>query len=738
MERRATQVTLLILAALCHISVHGCPTNCTCLPDNLVDCQHGHLTNIPPDIPRGTKYLQLQHNRIRSLGPHLFGPPVLRSLRKLNLSHNELVSVHPDAFSYRLRSATLEVLDLSNNNISSLLPFTFDKLNRLEQLYLHGNNLPIIGPNAFTGLRSLRLLSLQNNQISVIARDSFQHLPTLVDLSLQNNQLAFLHDRTFEGLTSLQTLDLSENRIHGWENDSLLGLTDLRDLRLDFNRLRAIPELPETWFPRNCLKRLNLSHNPIETITDHALGLAIELQELYLHDLPELSTVQNFAFRGLPKLQKLHMHNNPGLNTLPIHALVGLPRIQHINLRNNSFSTLDYLLFPNSWELHVVDLSDNPWDCSCRNSFRDWIDDFARHGTVMNSERTLCESPAEMAGEELLSLPDDYCEDGDNSEDEEEEDDRRGQEEEYWKGHPEEEDRPEPEPEPDGPEVPCSHNACLENGRCMMKGNSAYCRCPRGFLGSYCELHGDKGKLERIFASSDTETTIDVAWTVKQRDLNLTFLVYWSVNGPMQYEVSQDLSRETRGYRITDLLPGSFHRVCVHSNRYNFQVSHECMDLGTLGFSGENPWGPEDGSMPLPNKDPFQIANIGKAVGIGGGVVILIGIIIGVACRIRYLRGNARTEAETPPPDYSRTNSRQSQIQLHDLPPPYHEVVSQGIVNPALNPGFANPPFNPGLVNPEVNQRDSRSSNNTLQSAQSLPTISEENEAGADVAQYRH
>ncbi|XP_066285950.1 leucine-rich repeat-containing protein 15-like isoform X1 [Branchiostoma lanceolatum] len=739
MKMGGLETTFLILAALFHISVRGCPTNCTCLPDNWVDCQHGHLTNIPADIPRGTTYLQLQHNRIHSLGPQPFENSLLKSLKKLDLSHNELVSVHPDAF--RVHGAPLEVLDLSNNNLSSLLPFTFDKLYKLEQLYLQGNNLPIIASNAFTGLRSLQTLDLQHNQISVIERDSFQLLPTLVDLSFQNNQLAYLHDRTFEGLTSLQTLDLSKNRIHNWEDDAFFGLNDLRDLRLEFNRLRVIPELPEAWFPRNCLKSLNLSHNPIEMITDHALGLAIELQELYLHDLPALSTVHNFAFRGLPKLQQLHMYNNPGLQTLPVHAFVGLPRIQHINVHNNSFRTLDVTLFPDSWELHKVDLSDNPWDCSCKNAaFREWVKRFHTHGTVVNEDGTLCRYPAELEGEELLSVPNDNCSGEDDREEEEDEDESREEderrEEEYRESRGDEEYRGIPNPEPDGPEVPCSHNACLEQGRCMLRGDMAYCHCPRPYQGGYCEKFGEKGKLRDISAVSHTETTIDVTWNVPQLDNNTTFLVYWSVNGPMQYEVSLDLPRTTNRYRITDLLPGSFHRVCVHSNRYNFQISHKCKDLGTVGFSGEAPWDPEEGTWPnggiVPPPPPvMQIANVGKAIGIGGGVVIFIGLIIGVGCRVRYLRRTAQAEPEAPP-DYSRTDARQSQIQMHDLPPPYHEVVGQGLVNPAVSPGSANPAVNPGFVHP-----DTRSSNNTLQSAPSLPTICEESEGGTDAEQHR-
>uniref|UniRef100_A0A1A8DU18 Slithomolog 2 n=1 Tax=Nothobranchius kadleci TaxID=1051664 RepID=A0A1A8DU18_NOTKA len=135
-----------------------CPAECSCL-DTVVRCSNKGLTSLPKGLPKETTELYLDGN-------HFTQVPV-------ELSHYK----------------HLTLIDLSNNQISTLSNHSLSNMSELLTLILSYNRLRCIPVRAFDGLKSLRLLSLHGNDISLIPEGAFKDLSSLSHLALGANPL---------------------------------------------------------------------------------------------------------------------------------------------------------------------------------------------------------------------------------------------------------------------------------------------------------------------------------------------------------------------------------------------------------------------------------------------------------------------------------------------------------------------------------------------------------------------
>uniref|UniRef100_A0AAQ4R8P6 Slit homolog 3 (Drosophila) n=1 Tax=Gasterosteus aculeatus aculeatus TaxID=481459 RepID=A0AAQ4R8P6_GASAC len=136
----------------------GCPDVCTCT-DGVVRCSNRGLHSLPRGVPKDTTELYLEGNMLA------YVPKELAGLRQLSL------------------------VDLSNNSISILAPFTFSNMTQLATLILSYNQIRCIPVHAFDGLKSLRLLTLHGNDLSTVPEGAFNHLTALSHLALGANPL---------------------------------------------------------------------------------------------------------------------------------------------------------------------------------------------------------------------------------------------------------------------------------------------------------------------------------------------------------------------------------------------------------------------------------------------------------------------------------------------------------------------------------------------------------------------
>ncbi|XP_062864239.1 slit homolog 2 protein [Trichomycterus rosablanca] len=135
-----------------------CPVECSCL-DTVVRCSNKGLNALPKGIPKDVTELYLDGNHFTQV-----------PLELSNFKH-------------------LTLIDLSNNQISTLSNNSYSNMSELLTLILSYNRLRCIPAKAFEGLRSLRLLSLHGNDIAVIPEGAFKDLSSLSHLALGANPL---------------------------------------------------------------------------------------------------------------------------------------------------------------------------------------------------------------------------------------------------------------------------------------------------------------------------------------------------------------------------------------------------------------------------------------------------------------------------------------------------------------------------------------------------------------------
>ena len=104
----------------------------------------------------------------------------LKILVELDLSHNNLTSLMPGTFSGNDR---LQTLSLSHNKLSELHPFQFPRLMHLRSLDLSANAISGVDSNALVHLGdSVETISLDHNELRTLREDVFLPLARLVDL----------------------------------------------------------------------------------------------------------------------------------------------------------------------------------------------------------------------------------------------------------------------------------------------------------------------------------------------------------------------------------------------------------------------------------------------------------------------------------------------------------------------------------------------------------------------------
>ncbi|CAE7557559.1 Igfals [Symbiodinium natans] len=382
-----------------------------------LDLGKGQLEHLEEEVFEGLtnlRLLSLSENRLTNLSTELLRP--LRNLEQLFLGGkvdelfevivqgNHLVSL--PAFD----NPQLEVLDISENELTALEDGTFAQLHRLRVLDLGQNKLRSVSSGAFVGLTSLRKLDLKQNELATLPENLFCGLASLQELDLGENWLAALPEALFHGLASLQRLDVSSNELAalpeavfhglaslqqldvGWNSlealsEALLrGMASLQKLDMNGNELAALPEalfhglaslleldlvgnklaaLPETLFHGLAsLQRLDMGGNELTALPEALFSGLACLQNLAL-DSNEL-TLSEALFHGLASLQKLGLNFN-GLTSLPEALFQGLASLQQLDLRYNELAALPEALLRNLTSLEHLFLGGNQLSWSVRS-----------------------------------------------------------------------------------------------------------------------------------------------------------------------------------------------------------------------------------------------------------------------------------------------------------------------------------------------------------------------------------
>lgn len=174
---------------------------------------------------------------------------------------------------------SLEILDLSNNQLSSLPP-EFSQLKKLRIAFFNNNQFEEF-PRVLASCPNLSMVSFKDNQIKTISADALS--PNIRWLILTNNQLTTLPS-SIGKLSRLQKCMLAGNQLQSLP-DELANCQNLELIRLAANQLQTLPSLLLT-LPR--LTWLAYAGNPCCPTTDPQTNkalTAIDPTELQLGDI---------------------------------------------------------------------------------------------------------------------------------------------------------------------------------------------------------------------------------------------------------------------------------------------------------------------------------------------------------------------------------------------------------------------------------------------------------------------
>lgn len=222
---------------------------------SVTNCTNSGFTNVSvlEQLSPDTEVLIFTGNNISTLPPNLFGDvATYRNLEVIDLSNNNISRIQGKAFH---RIPNVKKLILNNNRWSVEDHWRlFANMESLEELHLNAamdiGAPPYIDPSEplyeksihklikiFTEnpLKNLTTIHLENNEIGPnLDMDIFCSLPVISHIYLANNSILQVSINS-TCLHSLMHLDLSSNHIRRLSNYTLRNLEELPDITLDLS-----------------------------------------------------------------------------------------------------------------------------------------------------------------------------------------------------------------------------------------------------------------------------------------------------------------------------------------------------------------------------------------------------------------------------------------------------------------------------------------------------------------------
>ncbi|XP_074281727.1 uncharacterized protein LOC141606479 [Silene latifolia] len=225
-----------------------------------VDLSNNHLSG-SPIFPINFYSIYLSNNSLSGFFPTNSKTEVYPNAKEIDLSNNLFSGPLLEGLGHIMPN--LEIVILSNNQISGLIPNSFCQLMWLEFLDIQNNSLSGEIPNCFANISSLTLVCLSYNKLkgNIPCFNTSNSFGNEFCLHLNGNMLSGAIPSCLSDLTNLKVLDIGENHLSGkmikWF--SAVTFRELKILRLRKNKFsgtipRQLCSLPQ-------LQTLDLAHN---------------------------------------------------------------------------------------------------------------------------------------------------------------------------------------------------------------------------------------------------------------------------------------------------------------------------------------------------------------------------------------------------------------------------------------------------------------------------------------------
>lgn len=212
---------------------------------------------------------------------------------------------------------------------------------------------------------------------------------TFVHVNIDNTRINTVHEEAFSAShTTLTSFTLTNSRLNEFPFETMAAFTHLRNLSLSSNLFPSLPNLES-----NSLEMLDLSYNTALTFGADTLTGCPQLRNVYLNNmnipyfppnvfstLNELNLVdlshnvlagkleQGILRVPLDSVEEVKLNNNH-ITGIEGTAITGVHRTTTVDFSHNDIAALEwgdwYPLLDQLTGVGVVDLTDNPLQCSC-------------------------------------------------------------------------------------------------------------------------------------------------------------------------------------------------------------------------------------------------------------------------------------------------------------------------------------------------------------------------------------
>ncbi|KAE8686933.1 leucine-rich repeat receptor protein kinase EXS-like [Hibiscus syriacus] len=253
----------------------------------------------------------------------------LTNLEVLSLSNCNLSGPIEDSLK---NLKNLSVIHLDENNLSAVVPKFLARLSNLTSLRLSSCSLHGPFPKEILQVTTLQSLYIPDNEKLHGSLPEFRHVGSLRNLVLSRTKFSELLPESIGKLVNLTTLDLSYCNFSGAFPSSISNLHQLVYLDLSFNNFTG--GIPRFDLSKN-LAYVDLSHNKLT------------------------GKIESFKWEGLQNLTHIDLSYNSFRGSIP-SSIVALPSMKMIQLSNNRFGG-DFPGFPKGRQylLDTLDLSSN-------------------------------------------------------------------------------------------------------------------------------------------------------------------------------------------------------------------------------------------------------------------------------------------------------------------------------------------------------------------------------------------
>ncbi|XP_051821019.1 toll-like receptor 3 [Antechinus flavipes] len=317
---------LLPLQIVCTQSVKNCVVR-----QEVADCSHLKLTQIPADLPTNITTLNLTHNQLKRL-------PAANLTRYNQLvildgGFNSISKLEPELCQ---RLPQLKVLNLQHNELSQISDAMFASCISLMELHLKFNSFKKISNNPFINLKNLHILDLSHSGLSSTKLGTQVQLENLQELLLANNKIHTLQKENFDYLSnsSLRKLDLSSNQLKEFSPGCFQSIGKLYGLSL--NNVQLGPVLTEELcleLSGTSVRILSLSNIQLTNISNMTFR-GLNQTNLTMLDLSHngLSAIANDSFAWLSHMEWLGLEYN-NIGYLSSRSFYGLSKVKYLNLK---------------------------------------------------------------------------------------------------------------------------------------------------------------------------------------------------------------------------------------------------------------------------------------------------------------------------------------------------------------------------------------------------------------------